>query len=88
MCATVLVEDVDPTAPRWDRDRVAVVIGQGLNYSQALRQIRALLIWLGAPQTSVGATCWCGDYVAIPGPEACVFQQRTAPSREEVRNAR
>lgn len=88
MCATVLVEDVDPTAPQWDRDRVAIVIGTGLDHFQALRQIRALLIWLGAPQMGLGATCWCGEHVAVPRTEARVPRQRTATGREEVRNAR
>jgi hypothetical protein len=86
MCAIVLVEDVDPSVPRWDRDRVALVIAPGLTYFEALRQIRALLIFLGAPQMGLGATCWCGEYVAVP--RARVPQQQTAAGREEARNAR
>jgi hypothetical protein len=85
MCAIVIVEDVDPIAPRWDRDRVAVVIGQNLDYFQALKQVRAMLIYLGAPQAGLGATCWCGEFVAVPKP-ARVPAQRTA-QREEVRHA-
>lgn len=88
MCAIVLVEDVDPAAPRWDHDRVAVIIGPGLDHFQALRQIRALLLYLGAPQMGLGATCWCGEYVAVPSQEARVPRQWTAAGREEVRNAR
>lgn len=87
MCAIVLVEDVDPTVPQWDHDRVAVVIGPGLDYFQALRQIRALFVFLGAPQMGLGATCWCGEYVAVPGPEARTPRQRTAPGRKESRHA-
>lgn len=87
MCATVIVEDVDPIAPRWDRDRVAIVIGEGLDYFQALRQIRALLAYLGAPQTGLGATCWCGEFVAVPRRGPRVPEQRIAPHREEVRHA-
>lgn len=87
MCATVIVEDVDPTVPRWDRDRVAIVIGVGLDHFQAVRQIRALLIWLGAPQMGLGATCWCGEYVAIPSATARVPQQRSATGRKEARHA-
>jgi hypothetical protein len=86
MCVTVIVEDIDPIAPRWDRDRVAIVIGPHLDYFRALRQIRALLIYLGAPQMGLGATCWCGDYVAVPR-QARVPEQATAPRREEVRHA-
>lgn len=86
MCATVIVENIDPIAPRWDRDRVAVIIGQGLDYFTAVRQVRALLIYLGAPQTGLGATCWCGDYVAVPRTPR-VPRQRTQPRREEVRHA-
>lgn len=86
MCATVIVEDIDPIAPRWDRDRVAIVIGQGLDYFHALKQVRALLIYLGAPQMGLGATCWCGDYVAVPK-RPRVPEQRTQPRREEVRHA-
>jgi hypothetical protein len=86
MCVTVIVEDIDPIAPRWDRDRVAVVIGQRLDYFESLKQVRALLTYLGAPQLGLGATCWCGEYVAVPR-RPRVPLQRTAPRREEVRHA-
>jgi len=86
MCVTVIVESINPIAPRWDRDRVAIVIGEGLDYFQALKQVRALLIYLGAPQLGLGATCWCGDYVAVPK-KARVPVQRTAHRREEARHA-
>ena len=86
MCATVIVDDIDPIAPRWDRERVAIVIGQGLDYFAALRQVRAMLIYLGAPQLGLGATCWCGDYVAIPK-RTRVPAQRTPHRREEARHA-
>ena len=87
MCATVLVENVDPTAPQWDRDRVAIVIGEGLDYFQAVKQVRALLLWLGAPQMGLGATCWCGEYVAVPKDARRIPRQRSTPGREEVRHA-
>lgn len=86
MCATVIVEDIDPIAPRWDRDNVAIVIGQGLDYFTALKQVRAMLIYLGAPQLGLGATCWCGEFVAVPR-KPRVPVQRTAHRREEVRHA-
>lgn len=86
MCVTVIVDDIDPIAPRWDRDNVAIVIGQNLDYFQALKQVRALLIYLGAIQAGLGATCWCGDYVAVPKPER-VPRQRTAHRRQEARHA-
>jgi hypothetical protein len=86
MCVTVIVESINPIAPRWDRDRVAIVIGEGLDYFQALKQVRVLLIYLGAPQLGLGATCWCGDYVAVPK-KAHVPVQRTAHRREEARHA-
>jgi hypothetical protein len=86
MCVTVIVESINPIAPRWDRDQVAITIGEGLDYFQALKQVRALLIYLGAPQLGLGATCWCGEYVAVPKP-ARVPAQRTAHRREEVRHA-
>jgi len=85
MCAIVIVEDVDPIAPKWDRDRVAIVIGQDLDYFAAVRQVRAMLVYLGAPQLGLGATCWCGDYVAVPK-QARVPVQRTA-ERQEARHA-
>ena len=50
MCATVIVENIDPIAPRWDRDRVAVILGRGLSYLDALNQVRVMLAYLGAPQ--------------------------------------
>ncbi|MGW2861848.1 hypothetical protein [Streptomyces sp. NPDC001205] len=87
MCATVVVEDVDPASPKWDRRRVAIVIGPGLDYLEALRQVRALLIWLGAPQKGLGATCWCGDYISVPKTISRVPRQRTAADRQEVRHA-
>lgn len=87
MCTTVVVDDIDPIAPRWDRDNVAIVIGQGLDYFQALRQVRALLVYLGAPQLGLGATCWCGEFVAVPKSKPRVPLQRSAPRREEVRHA-
>ncbi|MFE2485959.1 hypothetical protein ACFXGR_22215 [Streptomyces mirabilis] len=80
------MEDTDPGAPRWDRDRVAIVIGEHLDYFQALRQVRALLIFLGAPQLGLGATCWCGDFVEVPK-RARVPTQGTAHRRKEVRHA-
>lgn len=86
MCATVIVEDIAPIAPRWDRDRVAIIIGQGLDYFAALKQVRALLTYLGAPQHGLGATCWCGEYVEVPR-NPRVPRQGAAPQREEVRHA-
>ncbi|GAA2929298.1 hypothetical protein GCM10010446_12270 [Streptomyces enissocaesilis] len=87
MCAIVSVEDIDPAAPVWDRARVAILIGPDLDYFQALKQVRALLSWLGAPQRGLGATCWCGDYVQVPKPNPRVPPQRTARGRKEVRHA-
>lgn len=87
MCATVVVEDISPKAPRWDRDRVAIVIGPGLDHFAALRQVRALLSWLGAPQLGIGALCWCGDPVIIPKCPARVLEQRTEPRLEQVESA-
>lgn len=87
MCATVVVEDIDPAAPKWDHDRVAVVIGPGLDYHETLRQVRAMLCWLGAPQLGLGATCWCGDYVPVPRARPRVPRQATARDRQEVRHA-
>jgi len=86
MCATVIVETINPIAPRWDRDRVAIVIGQNLDYFTALKQVRAMLVYLGAPQLGLGATCWCGEYVSVPR-QARVPEQRTANRREEARHA-
>lgn len=88
MCATVVVEDIEPDAPRWDRDRVAIVIGRGLNHFEALKQVRALLAWLGAPQLGVGALCWCGDPVTVPRCPVVMPRQKAAPSREDARHAR
>jgi hypothetical protein len=87
MCAIVIVEDIDSAAPVWDRERVSIVIGPGLDYIQALRQVRALLLWLGAPQLGLGATCWCGDYVPVPMAVPRVPAQWTAADRQEVRHA-
>lgn len=87
MCATVVVEKINPAAPRWDRNRVAIVIAPGLPRSEAIRQVRALLSWLGAPQPDRGATCWCGENVPIPRALSRVPRQRTAAERQEVHHA-
>lgn len=87
MCATVVVEDVDPRAPKWDRDRVALIIGEGLTHTEALHQIRALLTFLGVPQHSLGATCWCGEHVSVPPAEKRVPRQRSAPGPKGIRHA-
>lgn len=86
MCVTVIVENVSPIAPGWDRARVAILIGEGLDYFQALKQVRTLLIYLGAPQLGLGATCWCGEHVAVPK-QTRVPAQRTTHRREEARHA-
>lgn len=86
MCVTVIVEDADPIAPWWDRDKVAIVIGQGLDYFQALKQVRAMLTYLGAPQCGLGATCWCGEFVEVPR-HPRVPRQQGAPAHEEVNHA-
>lgn len=86
MCATVIVENIDPIAPRWDRNRVAVVLGRGLSYLDALRQVRIMLAYLGAPQQGLGATCWCGEYVEVPR-HPRVPEQRSTNQLEEVRHA-
>lgn len=88
MCATVIVEDIDPAAPVWDRDRVAIIIGPGLDHFEALKQVRALLMFLGAPQMGLGATCWCGEFVSVPRQLPAMPRQRTVRRREEVHHAR
>lgn len=67
MCTLVRVEEIDPTAPQWRRDDVAIVVSDKLTTGQRLLQIRALLKLLGAPQCQTGATCWCGEPVTVPG---------------------
>lgn len=86
MCATVIVENIDPIAPRWDRDRVAVILGRGLSYLDALNQVRVMLAYLGAPQQGLGATCWCGEFVAVPRYPR-IPEQRVTNQLEEVRHA-
>lgn len=86
MCAIVIAEDIAPIAPRWDRDKVAIVISRSLDYFSAVKQVRAMLTYLGAPQGGLGATCWCGEYIEVPR-NPRVPEQGTAPQREEVRHA-
>ena len=86
MCAIVIVEDVAPIAPRWDRDRVAIVIGRGLDYFGMLRQVRAMLVYLGAPQAGLGATCWCGEHIEVPRSPR-VPRQVVMPLQKEVWHA-
>lgn len=88
MCVTVVVGDAGSSAPRWDRDQVAIVISPGLDHFAALRQARAMLTWLGAPQLGLGAICWCGDHVTIPSGRITMPQQKAAPAREEIPHAR
>lgn len=79
MCVAVTVEDMNPQAPRWDRDRVTISIGPGLDHFTALKQVRGMLTWLGAPQMGVGALCWCGDPVILPDLSARVPGQAVGP---------
>lgn len=88
MCVAVDVRDITAEAPLWDRDRVTIVIGgRGLTYFDALKQVRALLTWLGAPQIGTGAICWCGDPVTIPKIPVIIPQQKTAPACEKAPHA-
>lgn len=79
MCVAVTVEDISPEAPRWDRDRVTIVIGPGLDHFASLRQVRAMLSWMGVTQTGIGAVCWCGDEVEIPNCPVYVPEQAAGP---------
>lgn len=87
MCATVIVEDINPIAPRWDRDRVAILIGRDLDYFQALKQVRTMLAYLGAPQQGLGATCWCGEYIEVPRSFIRIPAQPVARQEVEARHA-
>jgi hypothetical protein len=87
MCVIVRTGGIDPTAPRWDRDNVAIVVADGLGYYEALKQTRAMLTWLGAPQIGMGATCWCGEPVEITGCTVRMPEQHFGPRRMEVPNA-
>jgi hypothetical protein len=84
MCVTITVGDVDHHAPVWDRDQVSIGISRLLTFPQALRQIRAMLMWLGAPQCPGCATCWCGEAVAVPG-EQGIWAEAAARSAEHSR---
>jgi len=66
MCVTITVGDVDPRSPIWDRPRVTIRVSRLLTLPQALRQVRAMLMYLGAPKDDQGVTCWCGEPVEIP----------------------
>lgn len=75
MCVAVTVEDISPQAPRWDHDSVTIHIGRGLDHFTALKQVRAMLAWLGAPQPGTGAQCWCGAPVTLPNVSARIRGQ-------------
>lgn len=66
MCTRVVVDDVDPRAPIWDRADVSIIVSDRLTPTQRLFQIVALLAFLGAKQATEGATCFCGEPVVIP----------------------
>lgn len=65
MCVQIIA-DADADRPVWDRDEVTIRVSPRLSRSQALVQVRAMLIRLGGAQPGPGATCWCGDPVAVP----------------------
>ena len=67
MCVLVRTAAISPCSPRWDRDRISIIVSDQLTTGQALLQIRAMLERLGAVQCQTGATCWCGDPVTLPG---------------------
>jgi hypothetical protein len=85
MCTRVVVDDIDPLMPRWDRPNVSIVVARELAPLEALLQVRALLIYLGACQTGLGATCWCGDSVELPQLRETVPSQRSPVGRQEIR---
>lgn len=66
MCTRVVVGDVDPQAPIWDRADVSIVVSGHLTPDQRLSQTVAMLAFLGVPQKPDGATCFCGEPVVIP----------------------
>lgn len=85
MCTRVTVDDIDPLVPLWDRPNVSIVVARQLSPIEVLVQVRALLKYLGACQSGLGATCWCGDTVVIPHLLASVPHQRGTVGREEIR---
>jgi hypothetical protein len=87
MCVTITVGDVDPRQPIWDRPQVAIRISSLLTTPQVLLQARAMLTYLGAPQTDHGVTCWCGDPVEIPDGSDTAAQYATALHGEMTHGA-
>lgn len=66
MCTRVVVGDVDPQAPVWNRADVSIVVSDRLTHTQRLFQTALLLAFLGAKQATEGATCFCGEPVVVP----------------------
>jgi hypothetical protein len=85
MCTQVIVGDTDPRMPRWDRSNVTIVVSRTLDAATALLQVRTLLAILGAPQTGLWTTCWCGEPVEVPQLAIRTPRQYTPTHREEAR---
>lgn len=65
MC--VEVRRTTTSVPRWNRRDVAIDIPFSLTSGEVLLLVRQILTELGTPQTTMGATCFCGEPVAVQG---------------------
>lgn len=87
MCTRVSIAPIDPAAPLWIRSDVTIAVSDRLSTEQVLFQVRAMLMWLGAPQGDEPATCWCGDPVKVPGVKILQSAGAVDQTRERVRGA-
>jgi len=66
MCIRVEHAPLSSLVP-WDPDRAVITIPAELNDPHAaLQAIHHVLTELAVPQTTVSATCWCGDPITFP----------------------
>lgn len=68
MCIRITEADEAPEIAVWDPDEVEILVQRGTHQHLLIREIHALLtIDLGAPNSTAGLTCFCGDPVFLPG---------------------
>ncbi|MET9973881.1 hypothetical protein ACFYOI_03805 [Streptomyces microflavus] len=67
MCTLIAVADnAQSETAIWDPDEITITVQGGTHHHDLIRDLAALLADLGAPTTTGGLTCFCGDPITIP----------------------
>lgn len=67
MCTLIAVADnAQSENAIWDPDEITITVQGGTHHHDLIRELAALLADLGAPTTTGGLACFCGDPITIP----------------------